>query len=218
LVYTLDHSSPIPPHKDTTHASGTAGRLQGPSTALKDHYRVTLSYPISVNSRNLRAPHHDWAALIDRGANGCIAGRDMKVIKTTIRTIDLSDIDDHTVRNLAIVTAGGVIRTNHGDILVIVHQAADMTSDSRTILSAGQLESFGCIINDKSPQVASGEPSIRTSDGYVIPISFRKGLPFIKMRRFDKDDWDTLPHIHLTSPLEWDPSTLDTTVPNDWYT
>ena len=62
----------------------------------------------------------------------------MKVIETTNRTIDLSGIDDHTVRNLAIVTAGGVVRTGQGEIIVILHQAADMTRDARTILSSGQ--------------------------------------------------------------------------------
>ena len=58
----------------------------------------------------------------------------MTVIETTLRTIDLSGIDDHTVRNLAIVTAGGVVKTDKGDVIVIVNQAADMTKDSRTIL------------------------------------------------------------------------------------
>jgi hypothetical protein len=205
-------------HKDTPHASGMAGCPTGPSIALKDHYRVSSTGLLNVNIRQLKTPHHDWSALIDRGANGCIAGRDMKVIETTMRTIDLSGIDDHTVRNLAIVTAGAIVRTNLGEIIVILHQAADMTSDSRTILSAGQLESFGCTIHDKSPVVATGEPHIRTSDGYIIPIRFQKGLPFIKLRRFDADDWDKLPHIHLTSPVEWDPSTLDTNIPDDWYT
>jgi hypothetical protein len=103
----------------------------------------------------------------------------MKVIETTMHTIDLSGIDNHTVRNLAIVTAGAVVRTNLGEIIIILHQAADMTSDSRTILSAGQLESFGCTIHDKSPVITTGEPHIRPSDGCIIPISFRKGLLLI---------------------------------------
>jgi hypothetical protein len=75
----------------------------GPSIALKDHYRVSSTGILNVNTRQLKTPHHDWSALIDRGANGCIAGREMKVIETTMRTIDLSGIDDHTVRNLTIV-------------------------------------------------------------------------------------------------------------------
>lgn len=141
----------------------------------------------------------------------------MKVIETTNRTIDLSGIDDHTVRNLAIVTAGGVVRTGQGEIIVILHQAADMTRDARTILSSGQMESFGCTVDDRSPHISSEIPHIRTSEGYTIPIQFRKGLPFIKLRRFDDDDWATLPHVHITSPQEWDPAALDTKVSEEWY-
>ena len=99
----------------------------------------------------------EWAALIDRGANSCIAGNDMRVIAKSEKTIDISGIDDHTVRNLTLVTAGAVVRNQIGDIIMILHQAADMTRESKTILSAGQLEDFGCIIKDKSPKVPKGQ-------------------------------------------------------------
>ena len=70
---------------------------------------------------NCRQTRRLWASLIDRGANGGIAGTDTRVIDTTSRTIDLSGIDDHTVRNLPIVTAGGVVRSNRGEIILIMN-------------------------------------------------------------------------------------------------
>jgi hypothetical protein len=173
----LDRSSPTTEDKDKEHGSRVDGCLsEEPPFALKDQ-QVLGSYQLSVHSQHLKTSDHQWAALIDRGANGCIAGRDMKVIETTDRTIDLSGIDDHTVRNLAIVTAGGVVRTGQGEIIVILHQAADMTRDARTILSSGQMESFGCTVDDRSPHILRATPHIRTSEGYTIPIQFRKGLP-----------------------------------------
>ena len=69
-----------------------------------------------------------WNALIDRGANGTIAGTDMRVIDWTERTIDLCGLDDHTVRNLTIVKAGGVVKTSTGEVVVIMHHCADMTA------------------------------------------------------------------------------------------
>ena len=102
----------------------------------------------------------------------------MRVIAKTERTIDLSGIDDHTVRNLTLVTAGGVVRTQLGNIIMVLHQAADMTRDSKTILSAGQLESFGCIIKDKSPKISKEVPSITTVEGYQIPIAIKRGLSY----------------------------------------
>jgi len=58
----------------------------------------------------------------------------MRVIEKTGATIDLCGIDDHMLRDLSIVTAGGVVRTQKGEVIVIFHQVADMTRNSKTIL------------------------------------------------------------------------------------
>jgi hypothetical protein len=209
----LDQLSPISRIKDKVHGGGAVRHpIPGLPSAGNDEAPCR-----NINARRLSPSQDKWGALIDRGANGCIAGRDMKVIETTGKTIDLSGIDDHTVRNLRVVTAGGVTRTPQGEVILIVHHAADMTGDARTILSAGQLESFGCKVRDKSPHVGKEVPSITTIEGYQIPISFKKGLPYIRLRTFDKEDWATLPHIHITSPQEWDPGCLDSSIDEAWY-
>ena len=82
-------------------------------------------------------PHVKWEALIDRGANGCIAGRDVRVIAKSDKTINLSGLDDHTVRNLNLVTAGAMVRMQLGKIIIVFYQVADIIRDSKTILSAG---------------------------------------------------------------------------------
>jgi hypothetical protein len=69
----------------------------------------------------------------------------MKVIRHTGQSIDLSRIDDHTVRNLLIVDAGGVTRTPQGDIILILHQTAHMP-EGWTNISTGQLEHYKVII------------------------------------------------------------------------
>ena len=107
--------------------------------AGSDH--VTSNVYVTKSSRKTPHTHMDWSALIDRGANGCIARRDMQVIARSEKTMDLSGIDNHTVRTLNLATAGGVVRMQLGDIIIIIlHQAADMTRGSKTILLAGQLE------------------------------------------------------------------------------
>jgi hypothetical protein len=166
----------------------TGPSLRSPSAALDQCGTDSIS--VSVNTRTLRTSPVNWSALIDRGANGSIARRDMRVIARTDRSIDLSGIDDHTVRNLTLVTAGGgVVATPQGDIVLIVHQIADMTGDSRTILSAGQLEAFlGCKVFKKSPRITQSTPFLVTPGGYRLPMSIRKGLPYIRMRPFGEKD------------------------------
>ena len=187
-----------------------------PPSAESDQHPLSV-FMASTRTKRGKKPRVDWSTLVDRGANGCIAGNDMRVIAKTERTIDLSGIDDHTVRNLTLVTAGGVVRTQLGNIIMVLHQAADMTRDLKTILSAGQLESFGCIIKDKSPKISKEVPSITTVEGYQIPIAIKRGLPYIRMRPFTDNDWNTLPHITFTSPAEWTPSVLDSTITEEWY-
>ena len=165
---------------------------------------------------NYRKVSNHWRALIDRGANGSIAGRDMKVIRQTGQSIDLSGIDDHTIRNLPIVDAGGVTRTPQGDIILIIHQTAHMP-EGRTILSTGQLEHYKIKVDERSMKVTGKVPSITSLEGYEIPISTRQGLPYIRLRPYTDEEWNTLPRIALTSPHPWTPSVLDSGVDDTWY-
>jgi hypothetical protein len=100
LVYTLDLSSPTNDNKDKPHECGVVSCPTDGLPSAGNGSRELTSTKWSVNTQHLKSPHTDWKALIDRGANGCIAGRDMKVIEVTERTIDLSEIDNHTVLNL----------------------------------------------------------------------------------------------------------------------
>ena len=47
-------------------------------------------------------------ALIDRGANGSIAGANVCVIEMTHRAVNVQGVSDHQVTDLKIVTAGGI--------------------------------------------------------------------------------------------------------------
>ena len=52
-------------------------------------------------------------------------------------------------------------------------------------------------------------------DGHIIPLDIINGLPYTPMRPFTDKEWDTLPHVQLTSDGEWDPRVLDHSISND---
>jgi hypothetical protein len=160
--------------------------------------------------------HNNWRALIDCGANGCIAGSDTTCLASTGNTIDLTGIDDHTVWNLELVQAGGVTQTPKGDIIILINQTAWMP-DGLTIISTGQLKHFKVQVNERSKHVTGKTPRIIILEGYKIPISTCRGLPYIKLRPICDNKKDTLPQITLTSPHPWDPTVLDAKVDNNWY-
>ncbi len=60
-------------------------------------------------------------SLVDRGANGGLAGSDVKVLHKTGRFVDIAGIDNHTLNDLEMVTAAGVVSTTTGQAILILH-------------------------------------------------------------------------------------------------
>ena len=150
-----------------------------------------------------RADKH--GALIDPGANGGVAGADVRVIETTHRAVNVQGVSDHQVTGLKIVTAGGVVQTQHGPVIAIFHQYAHLGT-GKTIHLSFQLEEFGLEV-DKTPiQLPRGLQHIKTPDGYVHPIRIKGGLPYVSLRPYTDMEWETLPHVNWTHDSDWDPA------------
>ena len=149
------------------------------------------------------------AALIDRGANGCIIGNDMRVISFPIGLpkVSIRGVLNHEDNDIPIAHAGGVISTDMGPVIAIVHQAA-YVGKGRSIFCVGQMENYGHSVYDKSKKVG-GKQIIKVKDGYTVPIQFTDGLPYVKIRPYTDKEWDELPHVFLTDDQQWDPEVLD---------
>ena len=93
---------------------------------------------------------------MDRGANGCIIGSNMTILDRTDRYIDLTGIEDHTVRELNVVEAAGVVHTHRGNVIVHVYQGAYMP-DGKSILAPLQIEAFGGTVIDKAKGANHGQ-------------------------------------------------------------
>ena len=169
---------------------------------------ANLTYAVAVH-RNVRV-----GALIDRGANGGIAGDDLRLINRTGRQVDIQGIDNHQLVDIPIVTAGAVLNTQRGPVIGIFHQYA-YTGKGRSIHSSSQLEHFLNDVNDRSRKVKGGLQRITTVDGYIIPMRIHSGLPYIDMRPYTDDEWESLPHVVLTSDMDWNPSIMDNDIIDD---
>jgi hypothetical protein len=78
-----------------------------------------------------------------------------------------------------------------------------------TIHSPCQFEWYKNDVNDKSIYVPGGLQYIKTLDGYIIPLGIKDGLARLAIRPYTDHEWDNLPHVILTSELEWNPSVID---------
>ena len=156
--------------------------------------------------------HQTNHQLIDRGANGGLAGADMRIIHTTPRKINIVGIGDHELTGLNVVTAATLLDTQKGPIIGVFHEYAHL-GKGKSIHAAGQMEWFNCTVDDRSQHVG-GNQSIQTSEGYVIPLFIEYGLVYMQSMRIPTDhNLQHYPHVRFTSPDSWDTSVLDHGIP-----
>ena len=157
--------------------------------------------------------NHTNQQLVDHGANGGLAGSDMRVIHRTHRKINIQGIDNHEVTGLDVVTAATLLNTSQGKVIGIFNEYAYLGKGS-SIHSSGQLEWFKTNVDEKSVKVG-GTQLITTLDGYSVPLLIKDGLAYAtSLGRPTDQDMDTYPHVFFTSPDEWDPSVLDQDPPH----
>ena len=85
-------------------------------------YKVNQSLTYTVSKRSIDRN----GSLIDRGANGSIAGADVRILDTNspVRTVNVRGIDNHELTSIPIVTCAGVVTTQKGPITLIMNQHA----------------------------------------------------------------------------------------------
>ena len=170
---------------------------------------VKRSPQIQVCQCNLfQHANHTNQQLVDCGANGGLAGSDMRVIHRPYRKINIQGIDNHEVTGLDVVTAATLLNTSQGKVIGIFNKYAYLGKGS-SIHSSAQLEWFKTNVDEKSVKVG-GTQLITTLDGYSVPLLIKDGLAYAtSLGRPTDQDMDTYPHVFFTSPDEWDPSVLD---------
>jgi hypothetical protein len=174
------------------------------------YYRASACDVYNV-SASKRRDHKD--SLVDRGANGGIGGDDVRVLEKTNRDVCIEGIDRHHLKDIPIATVAGVMSTLQGPVVGIFHQYA-YTGRGPSIHSSAQLEAFMLKVDERSKKVG-GTQRIITPDGYVIPLNVRNGLPYVSMRPPTDTELGTLPHVIMTSDVDWDPSVLDYELTDD---
>jgi hypothetical protein len=67
------------------------------------------------------------------------------------------------------------------------------------------MEAFGADINDCSRLLPGGKQRI-VIDGYQLPLDFKNDLPYLSCRKPSEAELSSLPHIIMTSDVDWDPT------------
>ena len=123
----------------------------------------------------------------------------MRFFERTGRTVSVTGIDNHELPGLDIVTCAALLHTNHGKVVLTMHEYA-YYGRGNTIHSPGQIEWFQNTFDDKSFQVG-GKQIINFLDGCSTILQCRTGLMYMSLLGQPTDaDLSTYPHVLLTGP------------------
>ena len=90
-----------------------------------EHIMDTYSPSYSINKTHIyhvsKHSSSHYGSLIDRGANGGLARSDVRILERTGRTVSVTGIDNHELPGLDIVTCAALLHTNHGKVVLIMH-------------------------------------------------------------------------------------------------
>ena len=153
-------------------------------------------------------------SFVDRGANGGLAGSDVRVLNTCSRQCTVIGINTHEIPRFDIVQCAALVNTKNVIVNLIMNEYA-YYGKGHTIHSSGQIECHTNTVDDKSVQVG-GQQKIITIDGYSMPLMCKGGLMYLNFQGIPTDkDLQTYSSVHLTSPQQWGPSVLDYVCPKD---
>ena len=111
-----------------------------------------------------QAKQANHGSLVDRGANGGLAGSDVRILSTSSRKCTVTGIDNHEIPGLDLVQCAALVQTNHGMVNLIMNEYA-YYGRLHSIHSSGQIEWYTNTVDDKSVQVG-GQHGIVTIDRY----------------------------------------------------
>ena len=77
-------------------------------------------------------------SLVDRGANGGLAGSDVRILSRSSRKCTVTGIDSHELQGLDVVQCAALVETNHGIVNLIMNEYA-CYGKGHTIHSSGQI-------------------------------------------------------------------------------
>ena len=136
-------------------------------------------------------------SLVDRGANGGLAGSDVRILSRSSRKCTVTGIHSHEHQGLDVVQCAALEETNHGIVNLNMNEYA-CYGKGHTIHSSGQIEWFKNSVDDRSVK-AGGKQRICTIDGYAMPLTCRGGLMYLSILGKPTDkDLARYPAVHLT--------------------
>ena len=100
-----------------------------PERTINHHYTCHVA----------QASQSKHGSLVDKGANGGLAGSDVRILSRSSGKWTVTGIDSHELQGLDVVQCAALVETNHGIVNLIMNEYA-CYGKGHTIHSSGQIE------------------------------------------------------------------------------
>ena len=89
--------------------------------------------PLGIHGTIAQASQAKQGSLVDRGANGGLAGSDVRILSRSSRKCTVTGIDSHELQGLDVVQCAALVQTNHGIVNLIMNEMLSMVKDTPSI-------------------------------------------------------------------------------------
>ena len=203
-------NSPHHQEEDMNNALQAYNVMTSPASDVTPQQSIDLVH-IHLFYHLAQAKQAQHGSLVDRGANGGLAGSDVRVLSNSSEKCTVAGIDQHQINGLYIVQCAALVNTNHGYVNLIMNEYA-YYGKGHTIHSSGQIEWH----KNKVDVKVGGSQCITTLDGYSFPLKCTGSLMYLSILGKPIDEeLVKYPSVHLTGIHEWDPSVLEFRYPEE---
>ena len=138
--------------------------------ALQAYQAYQVPYPQDFTMTPERSINHHFTyhvaqasqakhgSLVDRGANGGLAGSDVRILSRSSRKCTVTGIDSHELQGLDVVQCVALVETNQGIVNLDMNEYA-CYGKGHTIHPSGQIEWFKNSVDDRSVEVVENTGS-----------------------------------------------------------
>lgn len=175
----------------------------------------------AIRTYKVNGPGAPIGSLVDGGCNGVLAGADVLILdEHSFGTVDIVGVADNLIKDVPLCTAVAMVETVQGPILAFMHNYAALQTGT-SIHSPTQMRDHGILIDDtpKTQKRFDGEfgtqsmviPAMDGNSSFNVELTIAGGLPYFKQRPPTDAELNdiTIPHVHLTSGMPWNPSKYD---------
>ena len=212
--------TPTPPPTYAQVATTTGPAATNPPAIINQHGRV---YRLATAVQTYQANNKPTVtgSLIDSECNGGLAGEDVLIHdEHSFGKVDIIGVGNKLIKGVPLCTATGLIETTKGPIIGIVDNYAALGTVG-SIHSPAQLKDHGILVDDtpRTQRRFDGEngtqmvriPTDEDDVFYEVELSIVGGLAYFGMQPPTQEQLDDMyiPHVHLTSDMDWDPAKYD---------